>query len=35
MCNFPPPPPFFPNHLTNYLKMWAYDGKMWKVLHIS
>ena len=25
MCNFPPPPPFFPNHLTNYLKMWAYD----------
>ena len=30
MCNFPPPPPFFPffsNHLTNYSKTWAYDGK--------
>lgn len=27
MCIFPPPPPFFPNYLTNYLKTWAYDGK--------
>lgn len=27
MCIFPPPPPFFPNHLTNYLKTWAYDWK--------